>query len=671
VRKHTRSALGPVTSEVSFTPRRAARRWARRALVAGVAAVVSVAPVVAVSVTSSASSDETGFLAFGPPAVGSNGAYSVSVAYPTPLTLPPLVGTYSAATYSLIGANTAGCTVSSNGATFSYSHVGNCTISVTATGDPDDQSNGGNSNGHEGPGNDPDSASGTLTVVVTPGVQEISVTPASGPFGTPITLLATGFSGTGAITFAVVSGGTATGCAITAGDKVTSTSAGTCLVTATIAADGTYSSATSAPAAMTFTKATQSIAVVAQAATIGYSITLVATGYTGTGAITFALVSGGTASGCVLKSGNQLSASGVGTCLVTATIASDSTHQGATSPATTMSFVKATLKILTVTASSETVPQGAGFTESAQVSGLNAGDTAQLSGVQFTYTGSGSTSYGPSQVAPSAPGTYSVTPSHATITISPSSDQSSYATVYKYQDGTLTINGKLTVTAAGGTVVAGTIFVPSATVTGVASGDTATVASATYTFAGVAGTSYGPSTTAPRGAGAYSVTPSGASLSVTPSSHQSLYPGPYKYVAGTLIVSPKPVVVPVNAPKPPPPPRTRSFTIKPFREGSYALSKKLKAQVQRLALKVRAGKYKVVDLQAFTDNVFTAAFNVVLNQNRAQAVSTQLAKDLAALKVTGVQINIVTGVSIILVSSNTTVKGRAGNRRVVATLKAA
>jgi outer membrane protein OmpA-like peptidoglycan-associated protein len=81
--------------------------------------------------------------------------------------------------------------------------------------------------------------------------------------------------------------------------------------------------------------------------------------------------------------------------------------------------------------------------------------------------------------------------------------------------------------------------------------------------------------------------------------------------------------------------------------------------------------YKTVTLSGYTDNVFTAAFNTTLNQNRAVAVSAQLALDLSTLKNSSVSVSIVPGYSVVLVGNNTTAKGRAQNRRVVATLKGA
>jgi outer membrane protein OmpA-like peptidoglycan-associated protein len=89
-----------------------------------------------------------------------------------------------------------------------------------------------------------------------------------------------------------------------------------------------------------------------------------------------------------------------------------------------------------------------------------------------------------------------------------------------------------------------------------------------------------------------------------------------------------------------------------------------------MAQTIQKSHYKTVGLTGYTDNVFTAAFNVTLNQNRAQAVAARLTLDLQALRDPGVTITIVPGYGVVLVATNTTAKGRAENRRVVATLKA-
>ena len=89
------------------------------------------------------------------------------------------------------------------------------------------------------------------------------------------------------------------------------------------------------------------------------------------------------------------------------------------------------------------------------------------------------------------------------------------------------------------------------------------------------------------------------------------------------------MVIPVNAPKPPP--RSIAMTVSPFPEGSYALTPKLQSQVLRVARAVRAAPIRTVSLTGYTDNVFTPAFNALVELNRAKAVALQLGVDLTKL----------------------------------------
>jgi alpha-tubulin suppressor-like RCC1 family protein len=73
----------------------------------------------------------------------------------------------------------------------------------------------------------------------------------SGTYGTDITLAISGGSGSGAVTYAVTTAGTA-GCSITGGNTLRATSIGTCAVTATKAASGVYSADSSNATTVTF-----------------------------------------------------------------------------------------------------------------------------------------------------------------------------------------------------------------------------------------------------------------------------------------------------------------------------------------------------------------------------------------------------------------------------------
>jgi outer membrane protein OmpA-like peptidoglycan-associated protein len=121
---------------------------------------------------------------------------------------------------------------------------------------------------------------------------------------------------------------------------------------------------------------------------------------------------------------------------------------------------------------------------------------------------------------------------------------------------------------------------------------------------------------------------------------------------------------------PPKPLANVTLSIAPFAEGSFALTTKLKSEIEAMAVAIKKSHFKTVDLTGYTDNVFTPAFNTTLNLNRAKAVSARLTLDLVALNDSVVSILIVPGFTVVLAGTNMTAQGRAQNRRVVAVLKA-
>lgn len=92
---------------------------------------------------------------------------------------------------------------------------------------------------------------------------------ATNPLGQSVELSAEGGSGTGAVTFSAT-GGTASGCTVSA-DVLSSSSSGTCIVTATKAADSTYAATTSAPLTITFALATTPPTRLPGRVTIGFA----------------------------------------------------------------------------------------------------------------------------------------------------------------------------------------------------------------------------------------------------------------------------------------------------------------------------------------------------------------------------------------------------------------
>ncbi len=151
--------------------------------------------------------------------------------------------------------------------------------------------------------------------------------------GNTLTLATSGGSGSGSVSFALVSAGSA-GCSV-ASAVLSATSAGTCTVSATKAADSTYASATTGSVTVTVSKRDQSALSITTVATqLGTTLTLATSGGSGTGSVSFALVSAGSA-GCSVASA-VLSATSVGTCTVSATKSSDATYGAATSGTTTI-----------------------------------------------------------------------------------------------------------------------------------------------------------------------------------------------------------------------------------------------------------------------------------------------------------------------------------------------
>lgn len=195
---------------------------------------------------------------------------------------------------------------------------------------------------------------------------------------------------------------------------------------------------------------------------------------------------------------------------------------------------------LTVTAVKQSLPYtgGPAAADTSYVSCLRGNDVATVTSATYTYAGTGATSYGPSTTRPTNVGTYSITPSAATVNFT-SGSSASYPPPYIYVVGQLTIfQATLTVTANNQILAdTGSPAVPDAsTVVGLVGGDTATVASATYTYLGTGATSYGPSTTPPTNKGTYSVTPSAATVNFTVGSPSNYLPT-YSYAAGNLKIT--------------------------------------------------------------------------------------------------------------------------------------
>lgn len=222
-------------------------------------------------------------------------------------------GSGSGATAYAISAGSTFCSISGNIVT--GIGAGSCTATATKAGD-----------------NTYLPASGSVTFAVSKGGQatlSVSASPSALVTGDTSAISSSGGTGTGAVTYAVTTGGAF--CSLT-GTTLSALGAGTCVITATKAADANYLAAT-ATVTVAVGKAPQtSLTLAALPAAIAYKGTsaLSVAGGSGTGAVSYAVTAG---SAFCSVSGTTLTGNAPGTCTVTATKAGDANYLAATATA--------------------------------------------------------------------------------------------------------------------------------------------------------------------------------------------------------------------------------------------------------------------------------------------------------------------------------------------------
>jgi len=186
----------------------------------------------------------------------------------------------------------------------------------------------------------------------------LTLTSTNGSVGTILTLTTGGGSGVGAVSYVINDSGTAA-CTIS-GTTLSATKAGTCVLTATKAADATYTTISSSATTVTFVaaalKAQATLSLTSTSATVGTSLALVTSGGSGVGVVSYVINASGTAA-CTI-SGTTLIAAKAGKCVLTATKAADTVYKAISSSTTTVTFVAAPPKAqtaLTLTSTSGTV----------------------------------------------------------------------------------------------------------------------------------------------------------------------------------------------------------------------------------------------------------------------------------------------------------------------------
>ena len=210
---------------------------------------------------------------------------------------------------------TAGCSISGSNLTSTSAQT--CVVTATMAG-------GTNYNNV--------SSSATDVVFGKANQSTLTLTSTSGTFGSTLSLTSSGGSSSGAVTFAT----STAGCSIS-GSNLTSTSAQTCVVTATMAGGDNYNNVSSSATNVVFGKANQStLTLTSTSGTFGSTLSLTTSGGSSSGALSYVVNSGP----CTV-SGSTLSNSAAGTCSVTATMAGGDNYNNVSSSATNITIAKA------------------------------------------------------------------------------------------------------------------------------------------------------------------------------------------------------------------------------------------------------------------------------------------------------------------------------------------
>ncbi len=328
-------------------------------------------------------------------------------------------------TYSA-GASTA-CTVSGNTVTITASS-GTCTITASRAADDNyiaaDSTN-------------------SVSITVSKAAQStLTLTSTSAVFLTNLRLLTSGGSGPGAVTYSVSSVGSA-GCAISNGDSLTSTSAGTCVVVATKATSTDYLAAydtrtvTVGKASLTLTASVSASLKYGGTATATYSSNRslgVSPVPNLSGTLTYET---STSTACTINSSTGLVTMirASGTCNVRVTLANDTNFSDTSSALVPITPAKADAISLTAENKSSTYTGSASaITPTYSVSGLQFSDTVTVT-YNYSGTANGGANFSLSSTKPTNAGVYSIVP---TVTLTNSDSYT--APSVNVTNGTLTID---------------------------------------------------------------------------------------------------------------------------------------------------------------------------------------------------------------------------------------
>ena len=331
----------------------------------------------------------------------------------------------------------------------------------------------------------------SLATQATLSITSLTTSTKAYPYSQALSITTSGGSGTGATTFAIASGGTATGCALsnsTATATITATTVGTCLIQATKAADATYASTTSATATFTFTKATQTITFT-DPADITFGASPVSLSATSTSTLSVAFTTA--TSGVCTVSGTTVTIVSAGTCTINANQAGNADYEAASQVSQSFTITKATPSLSSFADVSKTVGNPAFNLSAPTVANSLSGSFTYTSATTATATISGTTitlgSAGTTLITATFTPTDTANYNNATINMTLTLSVAAPAFTLSSSSETRTVNTAatgFTISSTGGAITSFAISATPAgmsfsTSTGALSGTPTTVAGAT------------------------------------------------------------------------------------------------------------------------------------------------------------------------------------------------
>jgi outer membrane protein OmpA-like peptidoglycan-associated protein len=530
-------------------------------------------------------------------------------------------------------------------------------------------------------------STGTGTTSLTQSITWLSVPLAAVRVGDTFTLEASAPGGV--VIFAVDP--TSAGCTVS-GSLVTFTVTGTCIVDATAPGNDVYLAGSSSVSIVVGNLAAQSITFTSQPpviATVGLTYSVVATAPGGV--VSFGLDT--SSSGCTL-SGNLVTFTGLGTCVIDANVPANASYQSAKS---SQSISVTTIPTTIVAPTNVTAVAGDGqvlvvwsapfnassysavsYTVSSRTSGVSCVSTSTsclvtglTNGKSYVFAVA-ATSTGPVTSSPTSTATSAVTPSVVAISVGTSGG----TTELNPGSGTVTLSdgstSSVSVSIRGQSVVVtnGTVSmtITASGITGTGSSSTVVVMSGgTAVFSG---SGFLPGSTVD----IYIYSTStfiGAVRVRQDGTYQATFPIPSSLTAGHHTIQSQGFaasgerlavrvgVVVVKAPK-------VTLVISRFADGSTILSSAMMTSIAKLAQTIKVKGATSAIITGYTDGAGATALNLAVGRSRALAASKFLLAQLKTRGYTkGLSVSVVTKGASSPVASNATAAGRAANRRVV------